>query len=144
MKKLFLSIFTVLCLFAPAAALQPAYAAFDAFEIACDATLDDPNTPGNEAKPAPTDSSVCSDNAPNAANPLTGDQGIILKAVRIITMITGIASVIVVIFAGIKYITSNGDSNTISSAKSTMLYAIIGVVISVMSQAIILFVINRI
>jgi len=41
-------------------------------------------------------------------------------------------------------VTTNGDSNSINSAKNTILYALIGLVISLLAQGIILFVINSV
>lgn len=117
---------------------------FDPLEDACSASTDDPETPEVESSiPAPTDSSVCN-GKDNDKNPLTGTNGYLIRAVRFITFLTGIASIVIMIYAGLKYITSNGDSSTVSAAKSTILYALIGVVVSLMSQGIILFVINNV
>ncbi|CAN5400066.1 hypothetical protein BH10PAT3_BH10PAT3_5490 [soil metagenome] len=135
MKKLILiavAVFSLFTLFVSFRTVASA-ASFDPLDNACNGVP----VSGADA------SSVCADKANNTANPLTGTDGILIKAVRIVTLLTGIASVIVIIISGLKYITSNGDSNSINSAKNTMLYAIIGVVVSLMSQAIILFVLNK-
>lgn len=68
---------------------------------------------------------------------------VIASAVNIISLIVGVAAVIMVIIGGFKYITSNGDSNSISSAKNTILYAIIGLVIVALAQGIVRFVMSR-
>lgn len=89
-----------------------------------------------------TDSTVCSQDQNN--NPISGDNGILISAMRILSFVVGVASVIMLIVGGIKYITSSGDANSITSAKNTILYALIGLVVFIFSQAIVIFVINRI
>lgn len=63
---------------------------------------------------------------------------------NLISVIAGIAAVIMLIVGGLKYITSNGDANNISSAKSTIMYALIGVVIVALAQAIVHFVLGKV
>lgn len=96
--------------------------------------------------PQATNSSVCpnGNNTVDPVDPLTGPSGIILKVIRLLAAVTGIASIIIIIIAGLKYAYSNGDSNSISSAKSTILYAVVGLLVSVSAQGIIALVINRI
>ncbi|MEO8105469.1 MAG: pilin [Candidatus Saccharibacteria bacterium] len=62
--------------------------------------------------------------------------------VNILSQIVGVLAVIMVIWAGFKYITSGGDSNKITSAKNTLIYAIIGLVIVALAQIIVHFVIS--
>ena len=63
--------------------------------------------------------------------------------VSILSFIVGVAAVIMIIIGGFKYITSSGDSNNISSAKNTILYAIIGLVIVALAQVIVRFVLQK-
>jgi hypothetical protein len=48
-----------------------------------------------------------------------------------------------IVFGGFKYITSGGDSNNVSGAKNTIIYAIIGLVIVALAQLIVHFVLNQ-
>ena len=64
--------------------------------------------------------------------------------VNIISVIVGIAAVIMIILGGFKYITSGGDSSSVQSAKNTILYAIIGLVVVAMAQMITGFVLDRV
>jgi cytochrome bd-type quinol oxidase subunit 2 len=67
----------------------------------------------------------------------------IVKAiVNILSFIVGITGVIMVVVAGFKYITSSGDSNNISSAKNTLLYALVGLAIAALAQFIVHFTLN--
>lgn len=76
-------------------------------------------------------------------NPLVGPNGVLTRVIQIIVMITAIAAVIVIIVGGLKYILSSGDPNSVNSAKNTILYAIIGLVVAVIAQAIVSFVLRR-
>lgn len=76
-------------------------------------------------------------------NPISGSDGILLRVVRLLSFVVGVASVIMVILGGLKYITSNGDSSAVSSAKNTILYALIGVVVFLLSQIIVRFVLSN-
>ena len=93
--------------------------------------------------PAAEAPSVCA-SKDNNEDPLTGSGGVILKTARLLAFLTGMASIIIILIGSIKYITANGDSNSVNSAKNTILYAMVGLVISLLAQGIIVFVINRI
>lgn len=63
--------------------------------------------------------------------------------VDILSWVVGVAAVIMVIIGGFKYVTSNGDSGQVASAKNTIIYAIVGLVIVIFAQTIVKFVIAR-
>lgn len=63
--------------------------------------------------------------------------------VNIFSLIIGIVTVIVVIVAGLRFVTSGGDSGKVAGAKSTLIYAIVGLLIVLMSQSLVRFVLNR-
>lgn len=67
----------------------------------------------------------------------------ILNVIRLLGLIVGIASVIMIIFGGFRFITSSGDSAKIASARDTVLYAIVGLVVAALSQAIVAWVLSR-
>lgn len=71
-----------------------------------------------------------------------GLNALLAKIVNIISAIVGVAAVIMIIFGGFKYITSGGDSNNVSGAKNTIIYAIIGLVIVALAQVIVHFVLD--
>lgn len=75
----------------------------------------------------------------------TGDAGvqkIISAVVSILSYIVGIAAVIMIVIGGFKYVTSGGDSNRISSAKTTLVYALIGLVVVALAQFLVHFVLT--
>jgi hypothetical protein len=87
-------------------------------------------------------STVCKDKS--TENPLTGSEGLILKVTRIVAAVAGAVAVIMIVVAGIKYITSQGDSNQTSEAKRTIIYSIVGLIVIILAQALIGFVIGSI
>lgn len=73
---------------------------------------------------------------------LTNPNGTVATAVNILSYISGAIVVFMVIFAGFIYVTSGGDSAKLKSARSTLINAIIGIVIIVTAQLIVHFIIN--
>jgi len=75
-----------------------------------------------------------------------GSQGVtnlIRIAVNVLTMVVGVAAVIMIIIGGLKYVTSSGDSANINSAKNTILYALVGLVVVVVAQLLVRFTISK-
>lgn len=59
-------------------------------------------------------------------------------------MWAAIIAVLIIIIGGIRYATSNGDASQIKSAKNTILYAVVGLIVIIMATAITSFVITNI
>lgn len=57
--------------------------------------------------------------------------------------LVGAVSVIMLIVGGFKYVVSGGDSSKIESAKNTIIYAIVGIVVAVLAYAAVDFVIDQ-
>ena len=111
---------------------QPAMALYTPFSDICKGRPDPKPVACQEAGKAAKDK-----------NPIYGPNSIMLKATSLVAFIVGIASVIMIIIAGIKFITSQGDPNNVSSARNTVLYALIGLAIAASAQLIVTFVANR-
>ena len=67
---------------------------------------------------------------------------LIRTVISFLSFIVGIVSVIMIIIGGLKYITSSGDSSNVTSAKNTILYAIVGLVVVALAQVLVRFVLN--
>jgi uncharacterized membrane protein YuzA (DUF378 family) len=63
--------------------------------------------------------------------------------INLISIIVSIAAVIMIIIGGFRYIASAGDSGGVSSAKNTIIYAIVGLIVVAMAQIIVRFVLNK-
>lgn len=73
---------------------------------------------------------------------LFGEAGIFQDITNILLFLVGAISVIMVIIGGLRYVVSGGDSSAVSAAKNTILYAIVGLVVSMLAYAAIAFVIE--
>ncbi|MDQ3064757.1 MAG: pilin [bacterium] len=80
----------------------------------------------------------------DASNPISGEGGILLSVVNILSWVVGVASVIMILVGGLKFVTSNGDPNSTASARNTVLYALIGVAVFISSRLIVMFVLNNV
>jgi uncharacterized membrane protein len=69
-----------------------------------------------------------------------GFERIIKTVVDILSVIVGAVAVIMIIVGGFRYVISGGDSNGVSGAKNTIMYAIIGLVVVLFAQVIVAFV----
>lgn len=75
---------------------------------------------------------------------LFGAGSIFTTIVNVLLFIIGAISVIMLIFGGIRYTVSGGDSGAVSSAKNTILYAIIGLIIAFLAFAIVNWVLGAV
>ena len=80
----------------------------------------------------------------NDVNAESEVSNLVITVVDILSLIVGAASVVMLIIGGFRYVISGGDANSISSAKNTVLYAIVGLVIVALAQFIVRFVLNRV
>lgn len=88
----------------------------------------------NSARGANTPGSLFGDN--------NGNGGIFKLAVNVMLFLIGAISVIMLIVGGIRYTISQGDQAAVTSAKNTILYSIVGIIIALLAYAIVNFVIG--
>ncbi|MCJ1967249.1 pilin [Candidatus Nanosynbacter sp. TM7-075] len=71
-----------------------------------------------------------------------GDQvgGIIKTIVEVLLMAVGAISIIMIVIGGILFALSSGDAQKAAKARSTILYAVVGLIVSVFASAIVNFV----
>ena len=86
----------------------------------------------------------CVDNT-NPGNNVTGLFDGPFKAIaNTLIFITGAISVIMIILGGIRYSVSGGDATGVAAARNTIIYAIVGLIVAMLSFAIVNLVLNRI
>lgn len=75
----------------------------------------------------------------------SGEQvnNLITNIINIFSIVVGIIAVIMIVYGGLRYITSGGDSGRITGAKNTILYALIGLVIVALAQFLVRYVIGK-
>src|SRR4051812_40893237 len=64
--------------------------------------------------------------------------------VNLLSAIVGIVAVIMIIVGGLRYITSGGNDASVTGAKNTILYAIIGLIIVALAQLIVRFTLSKV
>lgn len=69
---------------------------------------------------------------------------IIKKIIDFMLFAIGVVAVIMIIYGAIQYTTSAGDSGKVASAKNTIIYAIVGLIVAILAYAIVNFVVSTI
>jgi hypothetical protein len=126
-----MAVLSVACLLAVCAPVA-AHAAYDPF------------------KPDNNDASVCTKNGAQSSicqagteDPIAGPNGAIIKATNILSAVAAIVAVIFVVWGGVKYVTSGGDSSGVASAKQTIIAALIGLILAFLARPIVSFVVTK-
>lgn len=80
----------------------------------------------------------------NLSSAPKGDSSSVEGFLMTVYFVAGIVAVIIIIIGGIRYAASGGDASGIQSAKNTIMYAIVGLVVIIMAAAITSFVIKNV
>jgi hypothetical protein len=73
----------------------------------------------------------------------TDATALINTIIDLLSWVIGVIAVIMIIFGGFKFVTSAGDSGKVTSARSTIIYALIGLVVVALAQTIVKFVLGQ-
>ena len=94
---------------------------------------------------------VCSSGAAQAVKDAAGCNGtsdqlpiVIQNILYSVIAFVSIISVIFIVIGGVQYMSSSGDAGKVKKAKDTILYAVIGLIVSALAFVIINFVLNDI
>lgn len=69
--------------------------------------------------------------------------GILKNVINFILYLAGTIAVIVIVIGGLRYITSDGDPQKASQARNSIIYALIGLAVAVLSFSIVNFVVGQ-
>lgn len=83
---------------------------------------------------------VCEENKQET---VSGTNGVLYRITRLIAAIAGVAAVIAMIVGGFMYVLSDGDAGKATTAKNTIIYAAVGLIVIALSYNLIAFVVNR-
>ena len=61
---------------------------------------------------------------------------------NIVFALIGSLALLIIVLAGLRYITARGDPNGVSQARQAILYAVIGLIVAVAAYAIVTFVVK--
>ncbi len=93
---------------------------------------------GNDICSKAPNSSVCqSKTSLGNKNPLFGPEGVLTRIIYIISLIIGIVAVIMIIIGGLRFITGGNNPQEVEKARNTIIYAIAGLIIALLAQAIV-------
>lgn len=88
------------------------------------------------------DATVCKD-ADTGESTIFGPDGVLTDVINILSIIIGVAAVIVIIIAGIQYMLSTGDPTKTNNAKNAIIYALVGLGVAVVARVVVAFVLQR-
>jgi len=126
MKKLAIAAMLLLTLLTPQVVLPAHSNAANVFNKACN---DRPN------------SSVCQESKNGSKkNPLIN---IIAAAIDILSVLTGIAAVIGIMISGLRMILANGNAEAVASARTGLIFSLVGVAVVVLAQSIVAFILDK-
>ena len=131
MKKLLLTLMAVFTLSVPVYAVSGSAFAVDVFQ-SCS------NGAGG--------SDVCQDANGQQANNGKNNPiiNIIKQAITIISFVIGIAAVIGIVVSGVRIIVAGGDSQAVASARTGLIYSLVGLAVAAVAQAIVAFVLSQV
>lgn len=95
----------------------------------------------------PAESAICNDiDGTDGSNnsELFGANGIVTRVTSVLSVVAGVISIFMMIYAGLTYVMSGGDSKKTATAKNTIIYSAIGLVIAMLAGAIVSFVLVKI
>jgi hypothetical protein len=69
---------------------------------------------------------------------------LIHSIINVLSAVVGVVAVVMIIVGGLRYITSGGNDTSVSGAKNTILYAVIGLIIVALAQIIVRFVLTKV
>ncbi len=130
MNKLKIMFLTILTMMSFAISFQPALA------VNCA----DPQTTADKLKcgTCAANGGTCPDKPANSLSDT------VTSAINILSVVGGLAAVIMIIIAGFRYVTSAGNAEAAKGARQTILYAVIGLIIISFAQLIVHFVLKNI
>jgi hypothetical protein len=85
-------------------------------------------------------SAYCQDTK-SATNQVYGKHGAIVITSYIIA---GVAAIIVIVIGGIRFMVSGGDPSSVASARNSIIYALVGLILIAASETIFVYVLDKI
>lgn len=123
---------------------------FMSFSFALPASLSAATNPLDTAcsSDAAKESAACKASAQSGEegfNPLYGgEKGLFYRIATLLALLAGSVSILLIIVGGISMMTSDGDGQKFSNGRNTVIYALVGLVIVTIAQAIVTFVVTRV
>ncbi|MBI3494824.1 hypothetical protein HY004_02475 [Candidatus Saccharibacteria bacterium] len=144
MKRFLLGIFMFGLLVGLASFSTPTYALDNGAESGFKTGLDESGG-GSEKDCVNAGGKVSGDKCVDANGHATNAVSLMIKnIINLLIYIAGIIAVIIIVIAGMRFVTSNGDSGATSKARNEIIYAVVGLVIAIMAYALVNFILINI
>ena len=90
--------------------------------------------------------SVCTDNkaGEDSTNPIFGKSGVLTVVIRILSIAVGIIATLIIIVSGLRMTLTNGDSNSVSTARKGIIFALVALVVAIIAQVLVVLVLSKI
>jgi hypothetical protein len=88
------------------------------------------------------ESAICQERG-TVKDPVTGPNGLLAKITNLIAILAGVAAVIIIILAGLRFVQSGGSSEDVAGARRALIYATVGLVVIVLARALIFLVLSK-
>lgn len=75
---------------------------------------------------------------------VAADNATLQDVLGLIYFIAGIVCVLIIVFGGVRYVTSQGEASGVQSAKNTIMFALIGLLVILVASAVTQFVFDYI
>lgn len=89
---------------------------------------------GDACEETGSSSAICADR--------TQAPELVKRIIDTFLFVLGVVAVIMIVHSGMKYVISRGDPEGVKSAKNTLLYAVVGLIVAILAYAIVGFVIS--
>ena len=80
---------------------------------------------------------------PGQAKELDGNQGVITTIINTMLFIVGLLAVIMIIYADIRFVTAHGDEKQVESARQTIIYSVVGLIVAILAYALVNWVFSQ-
>ena len=91
---------------------------------------------GNACSGKGKGSAACQ-NVNSEGNPINDT---IINVTNLVALVTGVIAVVIIIYAGFRFITGGSNSDSVRAAREMLIYAVVGLVVIVFARTIIVFV----
>ncbi len=140
MKKIILSIFAIILLI-PIFMLAPVSASSTSSGVSNPSSLSG-SSAANSACAGISQlggTQTCGSSATGGSSTISK---IIKEVVNLLSLVLGAIAIVMIVVSGIRFALSGGEASKVSSAKNTIIYAVVGLVIAALAQAILHWVVG--
>jgi hypothetical protein len=69
--------------------------------------------------------------------------GNLQSAIQVVIGIAGAIAVVMIVIGGLQFITAQGDPSGVAKARKTLVFALVGLIVAILAEAIVTFVVSK-